>query len=184
MNMLNRYRKFQTIERIGAIISGIGVFVLMLFIVGDVLLRNVVGISIPGNFEIVQNYLLPVIVFPALAWVSASGVMPNMDLLLPRLSDSTRNRTVMVIVGVEIVVIAIVLVATTGFAIWNLVAGSSFLAGISLLPQWPAQLLVPVGFLLLLIELCFVFAVNLQRDRAEFTVDVAEGAVEGEPSGL
>lgn len=180
MNVLSSYRRFQIITKIGAIISGIGVFVLMLFIVADVLLRNVGGESIPGNFEIVQNYLLPLIVFPALAWVNASGVMPNMDLLLPKMSDSARNRAVSSIVVVEIVVIAIVLITTTGFAIWNTAAQSAFLAGIALLPQWPAHWLAPVGFLLLLVELCFVLAVNLQRDRAEFTVDVREDEVKAD----
>ena len=55
MEEMNSYTQFKRITTAGAIISGVAVFVLMLFIVLDVVLRNMGGASIPGGFEIVEN---------------------------------------------------------------------------------------------------------------------------------
>ena len=164
------YRQFKKVTKGGAVVSGIAVFALMLFIVVDVVLRNFGGASIPGGFEIVENYLLPLIVFPSLAWVYASGIMPKMDLLLPRLSEKRRYRSVQTIVVIEIVVIGFVFIAASMFAIWNIGSQSAFLAGLTLLPQWPAQLLAPIGLGLLVIECGFVFAANRTRREPGFTV--------------
>jgi hypothetical protein len=166
----------------GAIISGVAVFVLMLFIVLDVVLRNLGGASIPGGFEIVENYLLPLIVFPSLAWVCGSGIMPNMDLLLPRMSPGVRRSTVQTIVIAEIVVIGAVFVASAVFAIWHVMHQTAFLAGLTMLPKWPAQLLAPLGLGLVVVECVFVFLANRRREDPGFTV--GRGPAEVVPDGI
>lgn len=182
MTEMQAYRRFKKVTTAGAVLSGIAVFVLMAFIVTDVVLRNLGGASIPGGFEIVENYLLPLIVFPSLAWVCGSGIMPNMDLLIPRLSGKARHRTVQVIVAVEVVVIGVVFLAAAVHGVWHVVHQSSFLAGLTMLPQWPTQLLTPLGLGLLFVECCFVLLVNRKRDEAGFTVD--RGPAEVVPDGL
>jgi hypothetical protein len=182
MEEMKSYTQFKRITTAGAIISGVAVFVLMLFIVLDVVLRNMGGASIPGGFEIVENYLLPLIEFPSLAWVCGSGIMPNMDLLLPRMSPATRRRTVQSIVVVEILVIGVVFVAAAVFAVWHVMHQTSFLAGLTMLPEWPAQLLAPIGLGLVVVECCFVFAANRKREDPGFTV--GRGPAEVVPEGI
>lgn len=179
---MQAYRRFKKVTTAGAVISGVAVFVLMLFIVVDVVLRNMGGASIPGGFEIVENYLLPLIVFPSLAWVCGSGIMPNMDLLIPRMSPASRYRTVQTIVAAEIVVIGVVFVAAAVFAGWHVMHQSAFLAGLTMMPQWPAQVLAPLGLGLLVVECGFVFAANRKREVPGFTV--GRGPAEVIPDGL
>lgn len=182
MEEMQSYARFKRITTAGAIISGIAVFALMLFIVLDVVLRNMGGASIPGGFEIVENYLLPLIVFPSLAWVCGSGIMPNMDLLIPRMPPRARRVTVQTIVAAEIVVIGVVFIASAVFAIWHVMNQSAFLAGLTMLPKWPAQLLAPLGLGLVVVECCFVFAANRRSDDPGFTV--GRGPAEVVPDGL
>lgn len=171
MTLTDAYRRFRFVTRAGALISGIAAVGLMLLVCADVLMRNIGAGSLIGAFEVTQNYFLPLVVFPSLAWVYSSGVMPKMDLFLPKLSPGARRKTVMGLVIVEILVIATVTVSTTLWAISETASQAAFIAGKSLLPGWPVQLLVPIGFLLLLIELCFVFARNLQRVEALLTFE-------------
>lgn len=182
MTQMQAYRRFAKVTRAGAVLSGAAVFALMAFIVTDVVMRNLGGPSIPGGFEIVENYLLPLIVFPSLAWVCGSGVMPNMDLLIPRLPVMARHRTVQAIVAVEVVVIGVVFVAAAVHGVWHVAHASSFLAGLTMLPQWPTQLLAPLGLGLLFVECCFVLLANRRRAEAGFTVD--RGPAEVVPDGL
>lgn len=179
---MRTYRRFTKVTTAGAVVSGVAVFVLMLFIVLDVVLRNMGGASIPGGFEIVENYLLPLIVFPSLAWVCGSGIMPNMDLLIPRMSPRTRYRTIQTVVAAEIVVIGVVFVAAAVFAGWHVMHQSAFLAGLTMLPQWPAQLLAPLGLGLVVVECGFVFVANRKRDDPGFTVK--RGPAEVVPDGI
>lgn len=170
MNVLAIYRRYHVVTKIGGLVSGAAIFGMMLFISADVLLRNVVGSSIPGSFEIAQNYFMPLAVFPALAWVYSSGIMPRMDLLIGRFSERLGNSLIHTLVALEIMVAAFLLWASLGYALDGFARKVSFTAGGDLLPLWPAQFLAPLGLLLLLIEVAFVMARNIQIRRPSLLV--------------
>jgi TRAP-type C4-dicarboxylate transport system permease small subunit len=159
--LLQAYRVFGHLKLAGAALSGVAVFGLMLFIVTDVFRRNVLGASIPGSFEIAQNYFLPLAVFPAIGWVYASGILPKMDLLMPRTGERVQAVTVYALLVVELFVFAVLTYYTWGFATTGMERRQAFPAGGSLYPLWPLLFLVPFGFACVLVETLFVLLRNL-----------------------
>lgn len=164
MALTSLYKKFSIITKSGAVISGVAIFLSMLFITADVLLRNFVGGSIPGSFEIVQNYFMPLAVFPGIAWVYSSGIMPRMDLLVGRMTQRWEGIVIHIFVIFEVVIAAAVFWYSLDYALQGLARSAAFTAGGDSLPLWPAQFLAPLGILLLLIEVSFVLARNIRAD--------------------
>ncbi|EMF46055.1 hypothetical protein B481_2635 [Planococcus halocryophilus Or1] len=72
---------------------------MMLMIVYDVTMRTLFSSSIRGGFEIIQNYMMPLVVFPGLAYVYASGVLPKMDLILERLNKKQKNNDFLYVIA-------------------------------------------------------------------------------------
>lgn len=164
MNIVSMYKRYHKFTKWAAILSGASIFALMAFISTDVILRNFAGSSISGSFEIVENYFMPLAVFPALAWVYSSGIMPRMDLLINRIAEGLRKAIVHFLVLIEIVVVAVVTWYSLQYALAGLDRSAQFTAGGESLPLWPAQFVAPLGFGLLLIELLFVMARNVRSN--------------------
>lgn len=155
------YRWWRRLTAAAAILSGTTIFALMLFIVTDVVRRNLTGGSIPGSFEIAEKYFMPVAVFPALAYVYGTGVLPRMELVRDRLPAAVRTATAHALLAVELVVLALVVYYTWGYAEDARAREVAFPAGGSLYTQWPLFYLVPLAFLMLLVETLFVVVRNL-----------------------
>ncbi|MFV0532114.1 MAG: TRAP transporter small permease [Cumulibacter sp.] len=102
---------------IGAVVSGLAVFGMMLLIVADVIARNWLGGSISGSFEYVQNYFMPLPVFPGLAYVYGSGVLPRMDLLKQKMKGKFGSGVTYAHVALELLLFGILLVLTLGHSI-------------------------------------------------------------------
>lgn len=165
------YRRFGHVKIAGALLSGIAIFAMMLFIAVDVVSRNFLGGSIPGGFEISQNYFMPLAVFPALGWVFASGALPRMDLVLPRLPTRLRTAAVHTLVVLELVLAAIVTYYAWWYAMAGLQRGSTFPAGGELYPLYPFYFLVPLGFALIAVEILFVLTRNLLSDTVALSME-------------
>ena len=155
------YRIFGYVKVAGAIISGLSIFGMMLFIVYDVAGRNFFGGSIRGGFEIVENYFMPVAIFPALGYVYASGITPKMDLLMPKAPERFQAAMVYVLLGLELAVFGLLIYFTWGYAMTGMERGMTFSAAGSLYPIWPLLFLVPFGFALVVVETLFVLVRNL-----------------------
>lgn len=158
------YRAFGYVKLAGALVSGVAIFGMMLFIVADVVTRNLIGGSIPGSFEVAENYFLPLAVFPALGYVYASGVLPKMDMVLRRVTPRLRAATVHTLVVLELVIYAVLIVYSTQYAVSGAVRDVAFPAGGSLYPLYPLFFLVPLGVGLMLVETVFVLVRNLAGD--------------------
>lgn len=155
------YRVFGYVKLAGVAVSGISIFAMMLFIVADVFRRNVFGGSIPGSFEIAQNYFLPLSVFPAIGYVYASGILPRMDLLMPKVSKQLQSLAVHLLLLLEVAIFAVLVYYTWDFATTGMERRQAFPAGGSLYPLWPLFFLVPFGFALVVVETVFVLLRNL-----------------------
>lgn len=155
------YAVWRRVALAGAMLSGVAVLAMMSFIVADVISRNFLGGSIPGSFEVAQNYLMPVTVFPALAYVYGTGVLPRMDLLSGRMPTGLRTGLVHALLAIEVVVFAVLVQYTWAYAVDGRERGVSFPAGGDLFTLWPLFFLVPLGFAMVLVETLFVVVRNL-----------------------
>jgi TRAP-type C4-dicarboxylate transport system permease small subunit len=162
--LMTAYRGYGYVKLAGALVSGVAIFALMLWIVADVVSRNFVGGSISGSFEVAQNYFMPLAVFPALAYVYGAGVLPKMDLLMHKAPASVQAVTVQLLLATEVVVLALLAYYTWGYATTGMERGTAFPAGGSLYTLWPLYFVVPVAFAMVLLETLFVIAKNLLGD--------------------
>ena len=155
------YHVFGYAKVAGAVVSGIALFGMMVWIVLDVASRNLRGTSISGSFEFTQNYFMPLAVFPALAFVYASGVLPRMDLLVPKFGYRVQKVTSLVLLAIEIVLLALLTYYTWDYAMSGMERGTAFPAGGNLYPIWPAYFLAPIGLGMALVEVAFSTARNI-----------------------
>ncbi|WP_134324181.1 TRAP transporter small permease [Cumulibacter soli] len=158
------YSVWGHVKVVGAVISGLAVFGMMLLIVADVIARNWLGGSISGSFEYVQNYFMPLAVFPGLAYVYGSGVLPRMDLLKEKMRGKFGSGVTYAHLVLELLLFGILLYLTLGHSIDGAQRGVAFSAGGDLYPLWPVYFLVPLSMLMILIETVFVFVRNVRAD--------------------
>ena len=155
------YRAWRLVTVVAALLSGVAVFGMMCFIVADVASRNILGGSISGSFEIAEKYFMPLAVFPALAYVYGTGVLPRMDLLRGRMPRALQAGVVHVLLLLELVVLAVLVHYSWLYAVDGQDRGVAFPAGGSLHTLWPLFYLVPLGFAMVAVETLFVIARNL-----------------------
>jgi TRAP-type C4-dicarboxylate transport system permease small subunit len=172
--LLGVYNVFGYLKLAGALVSGIAIFGMMALIVADVVSRNFLGGSIAGSFEIVQNYFMPLSVFPALAYVYGSGVLPKMDLAMHRFPQRAQDAVVYLLLLVELVLFALLTYYTWDFAMSGMDRGTEFVAGGDLYPLWPLFFMVPVSFALVFIETLFVVVKNVLDDNV--TIAMHQGS--------
>lgn len=166
--LLKLYKVFEWIKLLGVWISGISLLGMMLFIVIDVFLRNVSGNSVNGGFEIVQNYFMPITVFPALAYVYSSGVLPRMDLVLERLNGPVRKVLVFLMTILETYILFLIMQYTWGYAMEGLEREMAFPAAGKLYPLYPLLFLVPISFALIIVENLFILLKNVLEKEPAF----------------
>ena len=143
---------------------------MMCLIVADVVSRNFLGGSIGGSFEIVQNYFMPLAVFPALPYVYGSGVLPRMDLAMHRAPRRAQDAVVYLLLLVEVALFAVLAYYTWEFAATGRERGTEFVAGGDLYLLWPLFYLVPLSFALVLVETLFVLLRNVLGDRVSIAM--------------
>ncbi|WP_216829671.1 TRAP transporter small permease [Alkalihalobacterium elongatum] len=157
------YKGFNVIKNGGLILAGIAVFLMMGFIVVDVLLRNVFSASLSGSYEIIQRYLMPLAVFPAIAITYSSGLMPKITMFVEKLSGKVQYIINLFLLFLEIFVMILIFYYSWRYAIQGLQAGVTFPAGGKMYPLYPVLFLVPLGFALLTIELVFNIIKELMK---------------------
>ncbi|WP_209123446.1 TRAP transporter small permease [Alkalihalobacillus sp. BA299] len=164
----NAYKYFNYIKVIGVWISGIALFLMMFFIVYDVILRNLAGDSIRGGFEIVKNYFMPLVVFPSLAYIYSSGVLPKMDLLIEKFHNKTKMVFIIGMLVIEIVILVLMTQFTWTYAMTGLEREMAFPAAGALYPLYPLFFLIPIAFGMIVIENVFILLKNIKEKVATF----------------
>ena len=138
-------------------ISCVGVFIMMILITADVFARNVFGIPVPGVYEITENFLMPLIVFPALGYTYWVGILPRLTELVTKAPQKFRVFHHYLLLVIDTVVFALLTYYGLQFAVAGLEISMAIpVAGI-LVPIWPIYFLVPLGFFLVLIEVLMRF---------------------------
>lgn len=171
--LLSAYKVYGYLKLAGAIISGLAIFAMMSLIVADVVSRNFLGGSIAGSFEIVENYFMPLAVFPALAYVYGSGVLPKMDLAMHKTSRTVQDAVIYGLLVIELVLFALMTYYTWGYAVTGMERNTAFPAGGDLYTLWPLFFVVPLAFAMVIVETLFVLLKNILGGRV--TLAMHEG---------
>lgn len=177
--VLKAYKIFEYLKIIGVWISGISVLAMMLFISYDVFLRNVFSGSIRGGFEIVQNYLMPLVVFPSLAYVYSSGVLPKMDLIMGRLSKKIQKALIFFMLAIELFILVLIVQFSWEFAMNGLERKTAFPAAGTMYLLYPLFFIIPIAFSMIIIENIFIFIRNIKEKKATLLVIDKSGELEG-----
>lgn len=177
--LLRAYKVFGYLKVIGVWISGISILIMMFFISYDVFVRNVFSGSIRGGFEIVQNYLMPLAVFPSLAYVYSSGVLPKMDLIMEKLGKKVRKGFIYFMLLIELFILVLIVQFSWEFAMSGLERKTAFPAAGTMYPLYPLFFTIPVAFAMIIIENLFIFIRNIKDEKATLLVIDKEGELEG-----
>lgn len=154
-NLDKYYNSYGKVRNAGMYLSGTVVFIMMIYICADVTFRNIQGYSPLYAYEIAQSYFMPLIVFPGLAFSFNVGIMPRIDFMLDKFSKGTQKAVNIILFGIEIVLILLLIIFGTEYMVHAIQTGQSFTAGGSNYPLWPVILFVPIGLLMVLVEVAF-----------------------------
>lgn len=177
--MLKIYEIFEVIKKIGLFISGISILGMAFLIFYDVLVRNLFSGSIRGGFEIVQNYFMPLVVFPSLAFVYSSGVIPKMDIIIGKLGDKEKKYIIFIMLLLEIFILILIVQFSWQYAMNGLERKIAFPAAGTLYPLYPVLFTIPIAFALITIENVFIFIRNILEKKPTLLVIDKEGELEG-----
>jgi TRAP-type mannitol/chloroaromatic compound transport system permease small subunit len=150
------FRKINAIsyrlKQICIFITSTMVLFMMFFISIDVLGRNFFRFSIPGNYEIVQNYLMPLIVFPVLAFAYSEGMMPRLEMILDKLPSKTKFISELLIRIINVVVMVLLTIYSSFFMFDGFSNKIGFAAGRTMLPVYFLYTLPPIAFIMVVFE--------------------------------
>ncbi|MGH2316733.1 TRAP transporter small permease [Planococcus sp. SE5232] len=141
----------------GKYFSGISIFLMMLIIVADVFMRNVFGSPISGTYEIVQFFLMPMAIFPALGYVYWVGVLPRLSEIIAKTPKAFQKFNDILILVIDLGVFTLLTYYGFLFAMSGFESQMAVPLGGSLVSVWPIYFLVPIGFLFVLLEVILRF---------------------------
>lgn len=172
------YNIFHYIKLAGIWISGISVLLMMLMIVYDVAMRTFFSSSIRGGFEIIQNYMMPLVVFPGLAYVYASGVLPKMDLILEKLNNTAQRILIFFMLLLELFVLVLIVQFSWEYAMSGFERKTAFPAAGTLYPLYPLFFLIPIAFAMIVVENVFILIRNILEKTPSMVMKETEGKPE------
>ena len=141
------------LKKAGIVVSGTVIIIMMFFILLDVLLRNVTGSSIPGGYNYVEKYFMPFIVFPLLAFVYSSGILPRLDVFVDKFSKTKMVVINLIMRIVDLVLFSLMFYYSLKYMVTGTIQGVAFSAGGALAPLAPSLIITTFGFLILFFEI-------------------------------
>lgn len=145
MERLERWTK--KMEFFGMVISGLSIATMMLLIMTDVVMRNFLDSPITGTYELVQYFLMPLAVFPALAYTYTSGVLPRLGELVSKMPGKFQIFNKNMIIVIEIVIFVLLTLYGMKFAQAGIADRMAIPVSGNLIPVYPVYVVVPLGFL-------------------------------------
>lgn len=155
MGLLEKVNRF--FRNIGKYMSGVSILAMMMIIVLDVFMRNVFGKPLSGTYEIVQYFLMPLAVFPALGYAYWSGVLPRLSEVISKTGARFQQFHRLLILVIDVVVFTLLTYYGFLFAISGFQEEMSIPIAGNLVPVWPVYFLVPIGFLCVVLEIMLRF---------------------------
>lgn len=147
-------------------ISAIAIFIMMMWIVIDVVLRSVFHTPVSGTIEITGEYLLVIIVYLSISYTYKEGGHVSVELFENKFSVNTKK-----IIKLFTNLLTIIVFVLLGIA--NFQKGLNYFANdirtTSLLnyPLAPALMIITFGVLLLVINL-ILESINILRGKKDF----------------
>ena len=167
--------RFGTLLLACGLMAGAMVFLMMLLVVANALLRFLFNAPIAGTLEITES-LLTVLIFLSLALTQYEGGHVRVLLLVKRLPAPSRRIAKLAAMILGVVFFAWCTYAAWGFAMKSLAVDEHEWGTIQF-PLYPVKFVIVAGLLLLTIQfLLDAIAVALGRDRHES--DLATGVEE------
>lgn len=154
------YNGYCQVKNSCMLVAGGALFASMFYITLDVIVRNFTPFALVGTYEIVQNYLMPLIGFPALAYAYSSGVMPRIVMLTDRFSSGYRKVLAILIPVMHLVFFGLMAYFSLQYALKSTVDKASFICGTKMLPIYPFYYLPVLGFVMMAVEDVFIIIKN------------------------
>ncbi|MGJ9457818.1 TRAP transporter small permease [Oceanobacillus sp. CF4.6] len=170
MKKLNKiYDYFGYMKKFSLFLAGIALFGMIFFITIDVIMRNFSSTSIPGSYEIVQNYLMSVASFSVILYAYSSGVMPRISMVVERFPIHIQKTLHIAMLIIELLLMILVAYYTLTYAITGTISGFAFPAVGILFPLYPFLYIVPLGFGGIAIEIIFTLIKNIMSKEVWIT---------------
>lgn len=141
--------------------AGLCILAVMLITVAGVFGRYVLHTDlIPGGYNLIERVLFPLIVFWAMPLAHREGLFPRFELLsehLPRLAARALGAAVL---AVEMAVYLAILYFSSTFVMKAVDTGRTMQIGTDTWLLWPIAVMMPIAFLLMLLEMLRLFWVD------------------------
>ena len=138
------------IEKLAALISGLGIFALMLLGVAHVLGRKFFDLPVFGYIDIVE-IMMAFLVFLGIAYTERLGGHIRMELFVSYLKGRWLALFEIVGVGLGLAICGVLLVYSWDHAMRALYLGNSSID--AQLPLWPSKIIVPIALAMLFVRL-------------------------------
>ena len=139
---------------LAAVGAGSMLFIMMMVTVISVFGRYFLQADlIPGAYNIVERVLFPLLVFWALPIAHRDGLFPRLETFADALPARRRGLLAAVVMVVEIAVYAVFLWFVTKFVWGSIVSNRTMQIGTNFLPLWPILVMMPLAFVLMLLEM-------------------------------
>lgn len=140
-------------QKVGKEISGFSILLMMFIIVADVISRNFFDYSIPGTYAFIENILMPLSVFPALAYIYAEEVLPRLGEFIEKRPFWFQKLNNYLLLIIDACVFALLTYFTYVFFLNGFNAGLTIPIAQVFVPIWPVYLIVPIGYFFVLLEI-------------------------------
>ena len=173
-------RVLRRIEKFGVGIAGIMMFLIMLIVVVDVVLRYFFNAPLYWSYELISFYLMVGLFFFALSDTLASHAHVSVDILHQYLPVQLRHAAEFIGYAASIPVFAGILYMSC-IATWESWRGADVLAGHIAWPTWLAQVCVPLGVAVILLRMilrCVGHGLSLVRKRSVIPLPPISGTEE------
>lgn len=142
------------LENILSMISATTLFIIMIIVVFDVLMRYVSGKALFWSYELISVYLLVIVFFFALSSTLTSDSHIAVDILHIKLKSGTRHLFLAIGYWLSSMVFALILI-TSSVEAWSSYVSNGVTDGIIEWPLWLSWAIVPIGVSLLLLRILF-----------------------------
>lgn len=151
-----------------SLIGGLGIFLMLLHVTADVILRQLFGFPPPATVLVVSHYYMVMIAFFPLGWSELRGDMISVEVL----SGLFKGK----ILKVKTILIDLLIAAVYGFlaihtwaiAMSELKVGSYQVSLGVVIPIWPSYFILPIAFavacLVVLLRIYFYLLPNDELD--------------------
>lgn len=149
------------IDKVIMILSAIFLFVIMIVVAIDGLLRQFFDTPIKGAYVLVENYLMVAMVFLALGYTWAKKGHISITFVHDKLPIAIRNITYLLILIIGLSIVG--LIGYTGLErTLSAISNNNLTSGLIRWPLWIAYIWIPIGSAIFCLRLIleFIFGIN------------------------